>query len=1217
MVEGVTWHFPALAVLRYSSSFNMLHPVQQRVREVNRRVRRLTALHGVAASLLLVVVTAFLIGLLDYLLRFEDPGVRLLGSATVAAVAGWSFWRFLRPGCGYRPSDLQIAQWIEQRFPELHNRLSSGLAFVAQSEGDGGAGSPDLRRAVVAQAAADLQSLDVQSCVDARQPRRTALTATVVCLLVGGLCALDPASSALAARRLAMPWSRAPWPRLHELAFLDPPTRLAAGSDFEVELIDGHGELPEAVEIHYWFDGDSESEAQTKPMSAFNDRMVHRLENVQRSFQYRATGGDDDTMPWIRLEVVQAPRIEQLTLELQPPEYTGWPVETSGENLYALEGTSVVLQGRLDKPATAVTLKVAASEGQATKDWSLELSQDGLTFALAQDHPLPWILQASGRYWFEVTDPQGLRGRDDRVWTVRVVPDAVPAVSLEKPGANTFVTATAIVPIRANVKDDLALHAVAIRFRRGDQQEGEEQTLELYRGSEKPPAVDSCPLRAAGERGETRTIEADWDLSQLAGLAPGMWIDLVMVAEDYKPQTGQSTPRRLTIISSEELEERLAARQSYILGQLAEILRMQQDTRTQTRSLEIELDVAGMLDNQDVDQLQSAELNQRQIGRRLADPADGVAAQITAVLDELTTNRVDNPETMRRMTDLLAVVNRIGHQDLPEIQRQLINALKVARTIPLPEEKDADEPPIANGDLRDALASAGRGQDEVIALLEDLLGDLSQWDSYRRFAREVSRIRREQQTITEQTDQLRLDTLGQRPEDLSPQDKAGLKRQSERQAELARRLDKILGRMDQVRGELVDTEPLAAEMLADALHLARQTAISGQMRESGRQIEANQLGQAVDAQRQVEQNLEDLLDALANRREHELDRRVQGLQQAEQQLEQLRRSLQQLHRQLEKNAATADPEARRRELERLTRQAEELAEEAKRLGRRLERLQAQQPAELLKQASSHLQDASRSAQQEQAQQAAQQTKLAEQALEQAQQQLQAQRQQAEKDLFQEMMARLQQQISSLLQRQQGLLETTTELETVRAASGEPFSRAQLSTIRDLATAQRGLTGDTTRLADQVEESRVFAEGFRGVAKEMDHASRGLEGQQTGDSTQRYQRNALTRLEQLVEALKQDPDTGEQSPQQPPPGQPPQDQAAEDAIQRLAELKLLKWMQIEVNRQTSELEQVIRSQDPDAQNALLRLDELAAEQGRLADLMLDLSRESVARPEDMP
>ncbi|MCL4207514.1 MAG: hypothetical protein KJ000_33945 [Pirellulaceae bacterium] len=1193
----------------------MLHPVQRRVQEVNRRVRRATSVYALAASLLLVVSVVFLIGLLDYVVRFEDFGIRLIGSGLVFVAVIWSVRRWLWPGLGYRPSDLQIAQWIEQRFPELQNRLSSGLAFVGQSEHDAIAGSADLRRAVVAQATGDIESLDVDGCVDLRQPWRTALAAGAVCLLVAVFCVLDPASAGLAARRLAMPWQSAPWPRRHQLVFVDPPVRLAAGSDFEVELFDGRGELPDAVQIHYWFDGAAESEIQTKNMNRLNDRMVHRLENVQLSFRYRASGGDDTAMAWRHLEVVEPPRIEELKLHLHPPAYTGWPVESSGENVVALQGTKIAVIGRVDQPVSAVDLRVAEEQREEEKTWNAKVGGDGLTFALSANDSAPWIVEASGRYWFEVTDPEGLRGRGDRAWNLRVVPDAAPVVTLEKPGANTFVMATAVVPVRATVKDDLALQSVAIGYRRGDQPESDEQGFELYRGPDKPPAAANGGLRFASELGDSRPIESTWDLSRIADLQPGTWIELWMVAEDYKPQSGQSSVRRLTIISAEELDERLAARQAFILGQLNEILRLQQETRAQTKQIEIELEVAGELDKQDVDQLQSAELNQRQVGRNLTDPTDGVAAQITAVLDELATNRVDNPETLRRMSELLGAVNQIGQQHLPEIQRQLVSSLRLARSaVPSDDSGGIDS---ATGELRQSLSSVGGGQDQVIAMLENLLGDLSQWDNYRRFAREISRIRREQQTITEQTDQLRLNTLGQRPEDLSPQDKAALKRQSERQSELARRLDKTLGRMDQMRAELTDTEPLAAEMLADAVHLARQAAISGRMREGGRQIEENQVGQAVDTQRHVENDLADLLDALANRREQELGRRAQGLDEAQRQIEQLRRNLETLRQQLEQNQQTTDADARRRELERLARQAEALGDEAKRLERRLQRLQAEKTAESLEQAASHLQQAAQAGQEGQAAETMQHTKEAEQALEQAQQRLQAQRQKLEKDLFQETMARLEQQITALVRRQQGLLDTAIDLELARGDSESPFSKAQLTSLRDLAQAQRVLSAETTRLAEQVVQSRVFALGLRGAATEMDYAARAIDRQQTGATTERHQRNAMARLGNLIEALKKDAPSQDPPPEAPPSGQTPPEQAGEDAIQKLAELKLLRTMQIEVNRQTAELGDVVQKGGSEAEAALRRMDELAAEQGRLADLMLELSQESVERPEDDP
>lgn len=1198
------------------------HPVQRRVQEVNRQVRRATLIYAAASSLFCVLSVALLVGLADFLLRFEDPGIRLINSGLVLVVAIWSFYRFLWPGWGYRLSDLQVAQWIEQRFPQVQNRLSSGLAFVSQSEQGEPYGSTDLRRAVVAQATEDLKTLDLSCCVDSSRARRVAVMASLVCLLVLILAWIDPVSSSLAARRLALPWQSSPWPRRNELVFVDPPERLAVGADFEAVLVDLRGDLPDTVQIQYWFDDTSEAEIQTKSMQLLNDRMVHRSENVQRSFRYRASGGDDTSMEWRYLQVVPTPQVDSLRLRLFPPEYTGWSDETSGENIVALQGTTIGVSGRLDQPVAAVDLRVVPREAQEEIVYRMQVSQDGRMFRLPPDDSQPWVVEDSGRYWLEVTDLQGLRGIGGGPWNLRVVPDVPPAVSLEKPGANTYVTASAVVPIKATVKDDLAIQGIGVRWQRGDQPDVQPHTMSLYQGPDPLPASAHGNLMVSGEQGDTQAIDTDWDLSAITDLVPGIWIELQMVAADYKPQFGFSSIRRLTIISDEELEERLAARQAYLLGQLREVLRMQQDTRARVRSLEIEFEETGTVDHQDVDQLQSAELNQRQIGHKLDDPADGVAVQITAVLDELQTNRVDHPETLRRMTELLSVIQHINQQHLPEIQRQMLHGLRLARTAVRSETPDQQTPPDIDS-LRQSLAAVGTQQDQVIEILEALLGELSQWDNYRRFAREISRMRREQQALTDQTEQLRLDTLGQRLEDLLPQQKAALRRQAQRQTELARRLEKMLSRMEQVRGELVETEPLAAEMLADALDLARQAAISGQMHQSGRQIEANQVGQAVDTQRSVESDLSELIDVLANRREQELDRRLQGLDQAGPEIERLRQELGSLLSQLDQAQQIPDPDERHRELQRVAPQAESLAEQTERLGRRLQRLQAEPTARLLNRAAAEMRRSAEAGEQDRASESLQQAQQADQTMQEAEQQLQADRQQAAQELLQETMARLEQQIKALISRQENLLQATAALSLPPSDQQPERPDVDPASIRKLAQVQQELSDQTAELAAATVQSRVFAEGLQGAATEMQYAAQSLQRAEAHTMTQRYQRQAITRLLALVQALQQEPPTQDTTADSDQMDNDASDPPSEDLLQRLAELKLLRLLQIEVNRQTAELADKLDKHDPDHDHepqmeaALRRLEELAIEQGRLADFVLEMSQEIFQRSHDSP
>ena len=94
-------------------------------------------------------------------------------------------------------------------------------------------------------------------------------------------------------------------------------------------------------------------------------------------------------------------------------------------------------------------------------------------------------IEKSGAYWFDLTDREGLHGGSDDRWEILAVPDAPPAVHIEKPNADLFVTPQAVVPIRVSAKDDLALRDVALVFRLAESKP--EQSLPLFSGPRQPP----------------------------------------------------------------------------------------------------------------------------------------------------------------------------------------------------------------------------------------------------------------------------------------------------------------------------------------------------------------------------------------------------------------------------------------------------------------------------------------------------------------------------------------------------------------------------------------------------------------------------------------------------------------------------------------------------------------------------------------------------------
>lgn len=1193
------------------------HSLERRVQAVAAHARWLRSLYAASWIVATLVGSVVVWGLIDYFVHVSEAGVRAIASAAIVLVTTLVAWRYAWPAWRAPAGMLAVAQQIERRFPELGDRLSSSLAFLNEHDEGALSGSPALRRAVVADTMARTEQLNFFDAIDPRATRRMGAIAAAVLLIAVSLVLADPAAARLVVQRTAWPWTSAAWPRRHQLVIENAPERLATGSDFEVTVVDAQGQLPEAVTIHYWFEGDEPGKVQRRDMKLLGGKMVHRLEGVSRSFRYRVEGGDDHTMSWHELLVLEPPRIVSLEAEVTPPDYTGWPRTTSSPDLQALAGSRVALRGVVDKPIKSATLQVDGTEEPI--EAPITVSTDGLSFRLSATGDHPWILAQGTGYGFAFTDVEGLEGGTTQRYELRIVPDRPPTVVVEQPADNTLVTREAILPVRVLVKDDLAVARVEIKYLRSDQSDAGEQTVELFAGPEKVSPVAKSPLATGSLAGESRLVEFAWNLKEIPDLASGVTLTWHVAAYDYKPQAGISSAQRLAIISHDELEDRIAQRQNAVLLALQDLLRREQDARSQVMGLATQLDAVGRLGKQDLDQLQSVELEQRHVARGLASESEGVLAQVAALLAELDSNRVDSPDVVRRMRSLRDELRRLAGSPLPAVERALINALKVVRDdldrrgdVSL-ESSSTSADPAARSATAESLAAAGAGQDEVITSLERLLGDLEEWDNYRRFAREISRLRGDQQGLAKETQKVQAETLSKSVRDLAPQELAALRRTAQRQTELGRQLDKLLSRMGDARQKLAESQPLAAATLADALEAARDNGISSQMLETARSIERNQLGVATQEQQRLEASLSELLDILSGRKEHELERRLTQMRESAAEMSSLQKQLADTRAKTAAAAQTKNEAERKRQLERLAKEQQRIAEETERLARRLERLQAERSSQTTSAAGQKSGDAGQANAQDNAQQALDDLAQAEELLEQARQQLQQEIAQAQQDLFFEQVARLEQAIDGLVKRQQTVLRETVRLESLKQNQDGEWTPSQRTSVRSLVDQQRDLMAETTTFLEQLADAQAFALALEGAVREMTRAAGRLDRFLTDADTQTAEQIALTRLEQLLEALKPEPpaDMNDQPP--PPPGDPSQNGPQlppGDALHLLAELKLMKLLQEEIHRRTTELEALrVGGALPPEKNQ--ELADLAAEQGKLADLVLELS-EKVAR-----
>lgn len=1188
-----------------------MHPLTQKIEVLRRQLiwrRRLTAAFWVLAA---VIGAALVLGLADYWIRFQDSGLRIMSTSAFAFCVAWATYRFWYVPSRGRFQTLDVARRVESHFPQLQDALASAVEFLDQSEDDQLAGSAQLRRLVVARAQNELETLSLRDVIDRRPLRHAATACGIVIVLAAILSLLDPHSVGTAIARLAAPLGPVQWPRQHQLAFRDLPNCLAAGDTLEVAIIDEAGRPPDDTRLEIATIRDGGRDVTNEPLVRSGDALIARKENIQRSFGIRACGGDDDTMPWHWIEVVEPPRLETLELKVHPPEYSGLPVTPSERQLSVLAGSGIEVSGVTNKPIRAAQILPEGSDPIAATLSSTPTGEPNRSFHISADQ---WIANKTSVYRLELTDDDGVASTIGR-WNLTVEPDPSPNVTWQYPTETVYVLPSAILPLTVQVKDNLAIQNVKLIYERSDRSEAErrnhpaEPVIELYRGPKKP--VVGQKDGATNE--ESRLINYTWELTSLK-LPPGAQLTAHVEAQDYRPGSGRTTsPLQIHVINRDQLESRLAEKQLQIVRQLERALTLQQSTRDDVRRLEVEQRDVGNLTKTAQATLQATELNQRQVGRTLVDPIDGARSIVHAILDELAMNRLANSSLEESMKGVDVELQRLADQPLSTADRNLTElrkTLEVAQRTRsqdgTPEASTSVLAPEIQGNINSALSATSAAQDEVIASVERLIAELSGKADFQRIARLLAELRQDQiEHEKNARADIGLETVALQASELSRTQRASLNTAAVSEAAIAERFMKIQQALEQLAQQLSKENDPTAITVSDAADLARQLNIGAGMQQSADDLKENRVGQALDRELTIAAQLLRLLNTLRNETPREPQQLAEKLRAAEQQLHTLRQNTANLRQQV---ASAESKPANPSEQQQLASQQKTAQQAVEKLSRELERLKA-------KEASKSTQDAAKKLGNENSQKpsSSQQVRQAEKSLEQAAQQLSQQRQQAEDDLALEFVRRFQAELTEMVARQQRVLQKTIEVNAART-SATPITADQQKQITELANTER-------QLSDQAKEHRELLTGLEAVRLSLEEAERRLqdagkllETQNTGPTAQNAEELALDRLDGMSQAFAQTASEAAPKPNTPPQNAAPANpqQQAQQPQRRptfeLLQVKMLRMLQADLNARTQQLQDRLTAVKP-AEAAALRQEaqELSAEQGRLAKLAESLLR----------
>lgn len=1233
--------------------------VARQLERVRRTSRLLLVTRRVAQWVAVLVVVALALGLLDYLLRL--PGALRLGlGLIVLGLAG--AWLLTRVGRAVRfwPTVAELALRAERLYPQLSGSLASAVAF---STAGGEYEEPQAPRstATMAKRAVDAaqSKLDDVNLNRLIKPKPTLMAALVALLALAGLgtvAALAPQASATAAQRWLAPLGDAQWPFRNDIASLTEDTVYPVDGKVRLRAQVTQGLTPGMkMTIAYRVltpGGESESDwtrvrvaEQRADAAAGNPGVYETLvdvpaqvarslmagEHESATLEYRFEAGDFTTEP-AELTLAARPEVVSVVATITPPAYAQGllreqvlPLHEQQDRVAtasAYVGSEVTLDVRFNKSIPADTARAVATEalreptidhpaaGQPAPRWefaNLIMLRDPAGNATGFTLKLHSILMPT-EMTFPLTDSFGLVSTDDdRRYRLEVIRDETPTVVLLEPMTDEPVLPTARVLLHATGEDDIAMESLRLSVQVPDRANTPEDAEDWV-----TRLLDEPGLYTTGRSGAL-DLQHSLDLGAL-DLLPGDEVLVTAVGQDIYEIDGQrhdpahSQTRRLRIITEQELAD-----------QARRVLRGVRDTAQSLERTQRILEQRSS-DPANTDPAETA-AQQGEVSRRIAAQRE----QVDALRERLERNGATDLEPLEDLIEQADGLLDAAQEASDEAQRSLNEAAEAQQrgAAARQEQQDAQQ----QGDTAEAQQqqearaqaeqqqqaaqqAAGPAQEQVQRELAALVAALDVGESLGEVESELAELQRDAERVAEKTEELLPQTIGQEREDLPEELQEQLDRVAEQQREIGERAEALLDKMrstaqqiaEQGEQQATPQQRAAARTMQEAAEVGERQGLEENTQEAAEELEENQVAEAATRQQQAQSTLEQMLAEMGR--------------QQERQQEELRRLLQELAQKLEKlvedqrsqlaQVAEAQPDglarleaplvSLRRRVMLVEQEAAGSAETAV-VGQALGRAVSFQA-----QAVRALRATDKGAAEQGEQQALTNLEEALRLLNEAEQQQQQEQQQQER-------AELRQAYTELAERQQALHDAVAQHERA-----EPYGRRDWRQVNALHggalggaefdAAQESIRVEAEQLAELAGEAMVYQSMHRRIDQAAARAHNRLRERRADALVLADQSRVAALLRAMAEALDDtgDPDKFEREQQQQQQqqggeggegGEPP------PLVPDLAQVKLLREVQIDLRRQTELIDRLGDQITPQERDQ--RLQDLAAQQRELGEL----------------
>ena len=434
--------FPATETSRFSL-------IMKEVDAVRRRLKQIKVIRGLALFLGILLPVWVLSTITVDHWNYTQHILTLSRIVSLVVLFPLFAYFLLRP-LFEQIDEQKVARYIEERHPELKDRLVSVVEFGRNETGEDF--SNPFFPLLLRDALKSCQMIKTRSLFSRRA---SWLPASIAGLLIFGFAAalsFGPSYVRYATFKLYMPWWLEKAPPLYSIHVKPGTVELSKGSELlvtasligldrsEVYLFSRHENSPD------WEKRQMDSD---KGSNAFRFLFL----DVNEDLRYYVQSGTIRSEEF-SITTIDQPHVQQIDVTYHYPAYTGLPVRTDEDvgEIAGIRGTNVTLTIHLSRDVSSGRI----------------LLQEGTPLPLEKNGPNhlqgSFKLSKDSSYRIQLLDPGRNFVTASNEYPIKVLDDQPPMVSFQKPGRDTKVTLLEEVVTEVKASDDFGIRSLTLHF---------------------------------------------------------------------------------------------------------------------------------------------------------------------------------------------------------------------------------------------------------------------------------------------------------------------------------------------------------------------------------------------------------------------------------------------------------------------------------------------------------------------------------------------------------------------------------------------------------------------------------------------------------------------------------------------------------------------------------------------------------------------------------